>query len=150
MNTGTTPRLVQKKTMKALTTLLAVLAVLAVLALITVTLSITITQEALAHRVTGKELTLHSDNGQPQGLWASETHFYVSDPEDDHVYAYQRTDGLRATSKEISLHQDNQDAKGIWGDGTHLWVADAEDKLLYAYSLEVWPETPIPPRPAFS
>ena len=105
MNTGTTPRLVQKKTMKALTTLLAVLAVLA---LITVTLSITITQEALAHRVTGKELTLHSDNGQPQGLWASETHFYVSDPEDDHVYAYQRTDGLRATSKEISLHQDNR------------------------------------------
>ena len=54
----------------------------------------------------------------------------------DHVYAYQRSDGLRATSKEISLHTDNQDANGIWGDGTHLWVADPEDKLLYAYSLQ--------------
>ena len=109
---------------------------LAALALIAITLSITVTPETLAYRVTGEELDLHSDNGQARGLWVSETHFYVSDPEDDHVYAYQRTDGERDTSKEISLHQDNQDPNGIWGDETHLWVADLQDKLLYAYSLQ--------------
>ena len=109
---------------------------LAALALIAITLSITVTPETLAYRVTGEELDLHSDNGQARGLWASGTHFYVSDPEDDHVYAYRRTDGERDTTKEISLHQDNQDGRGIWGDGTHLWVADAEDKLLYAYGLQ--------------
>ena len=109
---------------------------LAALALIAVTLATIATSEIQAHRATGKGITLHSDNGQARGLWASGTHFYVSDPEDDHVYAYRRTDGERDTTKEISLHSDNQDAKGIWGDETHLWVADTEDKLLYAYSLQ--------------
>ena len=126
MNAGTKPPM-QKGTITALKTLLAALVLMAV------ALSITDPPETLAHDLTGQELNLHSDNRQPRGLWANDSHLYVSDPEDDQVYAYQRSDSLRDTSKEISLHTDNQDANGIWGDGTHLWVADSEDKLLYAY-----------------
>ena len=111
-------------------------AAVATLLMAVLTTWVLLAQGATAHDQSGLEITLHSDNGQASGLWASGTHFYVSDPEDNRVYAYQRTGGDRATSREISLHSDNQDATGIWGDGTHLWVTDTEDKLLYAYSLQ--------------
>ena len=90
---------------------------------------------ANAAQIPDKTVTLHADNADASGLWASATHFYVSDPDDDNIYAYLRADGSRDATKEIALTSDAEDAAGIWSDGTTLWVADDTDHKLYAYTL---------------
>ena len=87
------------------------------------------------------DITLHSDNGLPAGIWSDGTTIWVADSGDVKLYAYALADGTRqdgtggATNKEFALHSDNGSLAGIWSDDTTIWVADSDDVKLYAYAL---------------
>ena len=86
-------------------------------------------------RAVSSDITLHSNNSSPWGIWSDGTTIWVADIADDKLYAYALADGTRLTSKEFDLHSDNGDPAGIWSDGTTIWVADDVDDKLYAYAL---------------
>ena len=86
-------------------------------------------------KYSGKDITLHSDNANPRGIWSNGTTIYVADDVDNKIYAYILSDGTRNSSKDITLHLDNADPKGIWSDDITMWVADNIDNKLYAYTL---------------
>ena len=73
-----------------------------------------------------------NENGR--GIWIDGTTMWVTDWEDDKLYAYNQSTGARDSDKDITLHADNDDPYGIWSNGTTMWVADNDDKL-YAYTL---------------
>ena len=81
------------------------------------------------------DITLHSDNTAPWGIWSDGTTIWVADITDGKLYAYALADGTRLTSKEFDLHSDNGDPLGIWSDGDTVWVGDGDDDKLYAYAL---------------
>ena len=58
----------------------------------------------------------------------------MADDDDDKLYAYNLSSGMRDTTKEFDLHSNNGNARGIWSDGATMWVADRTDDKLYAYS----------------
>ena len=74
-------------------------------------------------------------NANPQGIWSDTTTMWISDDDDDKLYAYTLNGGAQDTSKEFTLHADNGSPRGLWSDGTTIWVADNEDDHLYAYTL---------------
>ena len=85
--------------------------------------------------VAGRNITLHTDNGAPKGVWSNGTTVWVADSGDDKLYAYTLSSGTRDTGKEFSLHSDNGSAVGIWSNGATIWVADSVDRKFYAYTL---------------
>ncbi len=82
-----------------------------------------------------RDISLHTNNENPQGVWSNGTTIWVADDDDDKLYAYTLATSARDISKDISLHTDNDDATGIWSDSTTIWVADDDDDKLYAYTL---------------
>ena len=83
-------------------------------------------------RDTSKEFNLHADNGDPEGIWANSSTFWIADEEDEYIYAYNRSSGNRDTSKDID--HDRGTPRGIWGNGVNMWVADsASQEALWAY-----------------
>ena len=86
-------------------------------------------------RAAQSDITLHSDNTAPYGIWSDGTTIWVADLTDDKLYAYALADGTRLSSKEFDLHSDNGSPSGIWSDGATIWVADTTDEKLYAYAL---------------
>ena len=84
-----------------------------------------------------KDITLHTDNSDPQGIWSDGTTLWVVDDGDDKLYAYTLSGGARDTSKEFILHADNGDPAGIWSDGTTIWVANnsGSPRKVFAYTL---------------
>ena len=74
-------------------------------------------------------------NENAAGMWGSGAILWVSDSEDDKLYAYNLGTKARDEAKDFALHADNADPWGIWSDGNTLWVADTEDRKLYAYTL---------------
>ena len=88
------------------------------------------------------DITLHSDNGDPAGIWSDRTTVWVADGPDGKLYAYALDGGTRqdgsggATDKEFDLHSDNGSPRGVWSDGATIWVADFADSKLYAYALD--------------
>ena len=63
-----------------------------------------------------------ADNRRPRGIWGNSSTFYISDFDDDKVYAYNR-DGTRDDTKDFDT-TGSTFPNGIWSDGTTLWVAD--------------------------
>ena len=72
---------------------------------------------------------------KPSGLWSNGTTMFVTDSEDDKVYAYKLSDESQDSSKNILLDSDNDDARGLWFDGRVLWVVDNADDKVYVYDL---------------
>ena len=72
-------------------------------------------------------------NRGPRGIWGNSTTFYISDFDDDKVYAYNR-DGTRDDTKDFDT-SGSTFPNGIWSDGTTLWVADSGSTTLFAYTL---------------
>ena len=72
-------------------------------------------------------------NRGPRGIWGNSTTFYISDFDDDKVYAYNR-DGTRDDTKDFDT-TGSTFPNGIWSDGTTLWVADSATTTLFAYTL---------------
>ena len=94
---------------------------------------------------TDREFSLHADNDDPGGIWNDGTTLWVSDYDDNKIYAYTLADGTRVSEttggtttypKDVTLHADNDDPNGMWGNGTTLWVADSADDKIYAYTLK--------------
>ena len=78
---------------------------------------------------------LHTDNADPVGIWSNGNNIWVSDSEDDKLYAYDLSDKSRKSGRDISLDSQNADPSNIWSDGETIWVLDTNDKHAYAYDL---------------
>ena len=74
-----------------------------------------------------------ADNRGPRGIWGNSSTFYISDFDDDKVYAYNRN-GTRDDTKDFDT-TGSTFPNGIWSDGTTLWVADSASTTLFAYTL---------------
>ena len=99
-------------------------------------------------RAAPQDITLHSNNGNPTGIWSDGTTIWVADTTDDKLYAYALADGARqdgtgsTTNREFDLHGDNNTPATVWSNGATIWVSqgfdlfmpDADNKL-YAYAL---------------
>ena len=78
-------------------------------------------------------------NNRPHGIWSDGMTMWVSDTEDDKIYAYRMGDSSRDTRINSYLDFDtlaaagNRDAVGLWSDGRSMWVADLVDAKIYAY-----------------
>ncbi|MYE83319.1 MAG: hypothetical protein F4X36_16070 [Gammaproteobacteria bacterium] len=74
----------------------------------------------------------------PYGIWSDGTTAWVSDSQNDRLWANTLATGARDTNKEIGLppidgyHVSNT---GIWSDGTTIWVADNRVDRVRAYTL---------------
>ena len=95
---------------------------------------------ATGKRDTSKEIefTVQSENRRPFGVWGDASTLYVSDSEDDKIYAYNRATKARDTSKDFTYPTDIDNPYGIWSDGTTMWVSDGTDQRFYAYRLSDW------------
>ena len=82
-----------------------------------------------------QDLTLHSDNGAPRGIWSDGSTMWVADFSDRKVYAYDLADESRLEGKDIDLGSSNFKALGLWSDGTTIWALNTRDYKIYGYSL---------------
>ena len=78
---------------------------------------------------------LRPANGAAQGIWSDGTTMWVTDRDDDRLYAYNLADGSRQAQEEFDLTSGNDNPEGIWSDGDHVWVVDREDYRAYAYGI---------------
>ena len=76
-------------------------------------------------------------NTIPGGVWSNGTTMWVTDWNDDKLYAYKMSDKSRDVAKDFNTLQaaGNTDPIGIWSDGTTMWVANLGDDKLYAYKM---------------
>ena len=60
------------------------------------------------------------------GLWSDGTTIWVSDHDDDKLYAYTLSSGERDAGKDFNTLDAafNRNPRGIWSDGDTMWVAD--------------------------
>ncbi|WP_420446766.1 choice-of-anchor R domain-containing protein [Candidatus Poriferisodalis sp.] len=89
---------------------------------------------------------------QPRGLWSNGTTMFVTDSEDEKIYAFKHSDESQDDAKNLALRSANSDARGLWFDGRALWVVDEVDNRLYVYDLPGGqdPNTPAAGLPSIS
>ena len=90
------------------------------------------------------------ENHHAEGIWSDGTTMWVADHDDNRVYTYRISDGLRPgygidlyipefdladPSTYDRLTVGNNNATGIWSDGATMWIADHDDDHIYAYRL---------------
>ena len=83
-----------------------------------------------------------AENNNPWGIWSNGTTMWVTDSDDDKIYAYNLGDtkqefGCRVSNKDFDTLKSagNLNPHGIWSDGGTMWVVDSNTKDLYAYIL---------------
>ena len=91
-----------------------------------------------------------AENHHAEGIWSDGTTMWVADHDDNRVYTYRISDGLRPgygidlyipefdladPSTYDRLTVGNNNATGIWSDGATMWIADHDDDHIYAYRL---------------
>ena len=83
-------------------------------------------------------------NTHPEGLWSDGTTLWVSDAEDEKLYAYDLATKARKPAEDFDtlVAAGNTSPDGLWSDGTTLWVPDGSDAKLYAYDLATKARTP--------
>ena len=76
-------------------------------------------------------------NGSSKGLWSDGVTMWVSDDDDDKVYAYVLATGDRDSDSDFDTlaAAGNNDPKGLWSDGVTMWAVDDDDDKVYAYVL---------------
>ena len=76
-------------------------------------------------------------NKHPHVIWSDGTILWVTDPEDNKIYAYNMASKARESSNDFNTLSaaGNTNPSGIWSNGTTLWVADWDDDKIYAYNL---------------
>ena len=84
-----------------------------------------------------RQVTLHSDNGLPIGVWGNTDTVWLSDGTDDKIYAYNRSDWSRKTAQDFDTlaAAGNNAPRGIWSDGATMFVVDAADRKIFAYKM---------------
>ncbi len=73
---------------------LAALAMLAIVLLIDKAVNVSAQQQEM-----NSDITLHSDNGAPRGIWSDDTTMWVADFSDRKIYAYTLDGGARQDTK---------------------------------------------------
>lgn len=86
-------------------------------------------------QIGGQDLTLHSDNGAPRGIWSDGSTMWVADFSDRKLYAYSLSDAARLVDKDLALGTSNFNPLGLWSDGITMWVLNASDDKIYGYTL---------------
>ena len=86
--------------------------------------------------MSGQE-SLHSDNEFAVGVWGNSDTVWVTDVNDDKLYAYNRSDWSRKPAQDFNtlIAAGNIAPRGIWSDGDTMFVVDAGDLKLYAYNM---------------
>ena len=98
-------------------------------------LSVSVDKVSAQQQDTGRDLTLHSDNGAPRGIWSDSSTMWVADSVDRKLYAYSLSDAERLEDKDIDLGNSNFKPIGIWSDGVTIWVLNSADDKIYRYTL---------------
>ena len=76
-------------------------------------------------------------NRDPQGLWSVGQTMWVTDNDDDKIYAYAGGHTYDSTQDFNSLEgAGNEFMGGIWSDESTMWVADAGSNRLYTYHFD--------------
>ena len=100
--------------------------------------------------VPDRDYILDDENTDPTGLWLTGWLMYVSDNEDDKVFAYEMAHE-EGTGKAVRMpvydvddldRVGNSDPAGITADWRFVYVLDSVDQAIYAYE---YPETPFQP-----
>ena len=73
-------------------------------------------------------------DNDPIGIFADDTHLWVTDHEDNKIYAYNKTTKARAPSQDFNTLQAVDDSRplGIFADETYMWVVIGGK--IYAYN----------------
>ncbi|WP_423922804.1 hypothetical protein [Candidatus Poriferisodalis sp.] len=73
----------------------------------------------------------------PRGIWSDGATMWVSDEDDNKVYAYELSTGTRLAHLDFNTFSGagNNAPDGLWSDGTTMWVIDRVDDKLYAYTM---------------
>ena len=75
-------------------------------------------------RQSGKDIDLHSDNGEARGIWSDGTTIWVLDRDEEKIYAYTLSDGSRDSGLDIDLDGAGENYNSIWSDGTTMYVVE--------------------------
>ena len=93
-----------------------------------------------SRRVT--DISLHSDNGDPAGVWGDAATIWVANnaagtTTSDKIFAYRRSNGSRDAGKDFDglIGAGNATPSGICSDGTTMFVADSANRQIYAYKM---------------
>ena len=83
--------------------------------------------------------TLHAAGiSDLRGIWSDGTTMWVSDTDNDKIYAFSMATKTRDASKDFDTLKaaGNTQPIGIWSDGTTMWVVDDGDNdKIYAYDM---------------
>ena len=90
---------------------------------------------AIGARDQSQEFDLSPSNSSPTGLTWGNDHFWVTDSNDEEVYAYER-DGSHTVNEEFNLHFSNISSSGIIFEDNLLHVVDFRTDSIYLYNLD--------------
>ena len=84
-----------------------------------------------------RDFALADENGSPSDMWSDGVTLWVTDWNDDKLYAYLLSNSGTTydAAGDVPLPEENHDPRGIWSDGTTMWVADDFYNRVYAYTL---------------
>ena len=78
-----------------------------------------------------------SGNDRPAGIWSDGTTMWVSDTDDEKLYAYAMSDMSRDSSKDYdslgTATLENSFPTALWSDGVYMYVLDRTDDVIFAY-----------------
>ena len=76
----------------------------------------------------------HTD---PGGLHSDGSTMWVTNDDNDELYAYNLETKARDATKDFSslLHAGNRTLRGLFSDGSTMWVTDDIDEKIYAYNM---------------
>ena len=76
-------------------------------------------------------------NTSPGGIWSNGETMWVTDWQDDKVYAYSMATRARDSAKDFNTLKSagNNEPRELWSDEVTMWVVDADDEKIYAYSM---------------
>ena len=94
---------------------------------------------------TDMEFSLHTDNGDPAGIWSDGTTIWVANSvtTGTNLFAYTLSDGSRDTGKEFELRKPSGKPFGIWSDGSYMWAVHevgnntGVGNRVYAYEMDL-------------
>ena len=75
-------------------------------------------------RDSGKDIDLHSDNGEARDIWSDGHAIWVLDADDEKLYAYALSDGSRKADLDITLDGAGENYNSIWSDGETMYVVE--------------------------
>ncbi len=83
-------------------------------------------------RLEAYEFDLAERNDNPWGLWCRDSVMWVTDIDDESVYAYNTFGRAPNSQLNLRLSLENMDPRrGVTGNNNLLWVVDAEDNHVY-------------------